>query len=77
MCEQKSTFSKRATIPSKALLSSYKVACQVAKCKKPHTITEQLVLRAAMDMVSITLGEAAAKQSMNVPLSDIVTEYSI
>jgi hypothetical protein len=70
MREQKTTFAKHAKIPSKALLASYRVAYQVAKCKKPHTIAEQLILPAAMDMVSIMLGEAAAKQLMNIPLSD-------
>jgi hypothetical protein len=70
MREQKTTFAKHAKIPSKALLASYKVAYPVAKCKKPHTIAEQLILPAAMDMVSIMLGEAAAKQLMNIPLSD-------
>jgi len=70
MREQKITFAKHAKIPSKALLASYKVAYQVAKCKKPHTIAEQLILPAAMDMVSIMLGEAAAKQLMNIPLSN-------
>jgi len=61
MREQKTTFAKHAKIPSKALLASYKVAYHVAKCKKPHTIAEQLILPAAMDMVSIMLAEAAAK----------------
>jgi len=70
MREQNTTFAKHAKIPSKALLASYKVAYQVAKCKKPHTIAEQLILPAAMDMVSIMLWEAAAKQLMNIPLSD-------
>lgn len=57
MREQNLTFAKHA-IPSKALILSYKVAHQVAKSKKPHTIAKQLILPAAMDMVSIMLGEA-------------------
>lgn len=35
-----------------------------------HTIAERLILPDAMDLVSIMLGEAAAKQLINVPLSD-------
>jgi len=70
MREQKTAFAKHAKIPSEALLASYKVAYEVAKCTKPHTIAEHLILPAAMDMVSIMLGEAAAKQLMNIPLSD-------
>lgn len=70
MTEQKTTFTKQATIPTKALLSSYKVAYRVAKSKKPHTIAEDLILPSAMDMVSIMIGESAAKQLASVPLSD-------
>ncbi|KAL4085309.1 hypothetical protein QTP88_027168 [Uroleucon formosanum] len=70
MAQQKHIFTKQATIPSKALLSSYKVAWRIAKSKKPHTIAENLILPAAMDMVSIMIGDAAAKQLQNVPLSD-------
>lgn len=62
MRDQKTTFANHAMIPSKILLASYKVAYQVAKCKKSHTIAKKLILPAAMDMVSIMLGEAAAKQ---------------
>lgn len=70
MAQQQATFTKQATIPRKALLSSYKVAYRVAKSKKPHTIAEDLILPAAMDMVSIMIGESAAKQLRSVPLSD-------
>ncbi|XP_060878351.1 protein FAM200A-like [Metopolophium dirhodum] len=70
MAQQKHIFTKQATIPSKALLSSYKVAWRIAKSKKPHTIAKNLILPAAMDMVSIMIGDAAAKQLQNVPLSD-------
>lgn len=70
MAQQKHIFTKQATIPSNALLSSYKVAWRIAKSKKPHTIAENLILPAAMDMVSIMIGDAAAKQLQNVPLSD-------
>jgi len=69
MREQKTTFAKHAKIPSKALLAFYKVAYQITKCKKPHTV-EEPILPAATDMVSIMLGVAAAKKLMNVPLSD-------
>lgn len=70
MREQKTHFRKQATIPSKALLASYKVAYRIARSKKPHTIAEELVLPAALDMVSIMIGESAAKQLASVPLSN-------
>jgi hypothetical protein len=50
--QQKGSFYKQATIPNNALLSSYKVAHRIAKCKKPHTIAEELILPAAVDMVN-------------------------
>jgi hypothetical protein len=58
------------TIPSNALLASYKVAYRVAKCKKPHTIAEQLILPAAVDLVNIMIGESAGKLLSKVPLSN-------
>jgi hypothetical protein len=69
--EQKALFaSKQATIWNKGLLVSYKIAYRVAKCKKPHTIAEELVLPCAMDMVNIMFGESRGKQLLPIPLSD-------
>jgi len=56
---QKFTFYKRASIPSNILLESYKVAHRIAKCKEPHTIAEELILPAAVDMVNFMTGESA------------------
>ncbi|XP_075034451.1 zinc finger BED domain-containing protein 5-like [Mixophyes fleayi] len=68
--DQKGTFFKQASIPTNALLASYKVAYRVAKCKKPHTIAEELILPAAVDMVTIMVGESAGKLLSKVPLSN-------
>jgi hypothetical protein len=59
-----------ASIPSNALLASYKVAHRIAKCKKPHTIAEELILPAAVDVVNIIIGESAGKLLSKVPLSN-------
>ncbi|XP_063813110.1 SCAN domain-containing protein 3-like [Pseudophryne corroboree] len=67
---QKGTFFKQASIPSNALLASYKVAHRIAMCKKPHTIAEELILPAAVDMVNIMVGESAGKLLSKVPLSN-------
>ncbi|KAG9282105.1 zinc finger BED domain-containing protein 5-like [Astyanax mexicanus] len=58
------------TIPEKAQLASYVVALRIAKCKKPHTIGEELLLPAAMDMCRVMVGEEAANKLKNIPLSN-------
>ncbi|KAL4126654.1 hypothetical protein QTP88_010863 [Uroleucon formosanum] len=49
--QEKSIFFKNASIPNNALIASYKVAFRIAKFKKPHTIAEELILPAALDML--------------------------
>lgn len=66
---QSTALLSRVSVPTKALLASYKVAHRVAKCKKPH-IAEELILPAEVDMVSVMIGESAAKEIKNVPLSN-------
>ncbi|VVC25872.1 Hypothetical protein CINCED_3A012173 [Cinara cedri] len=68
--QEKSTFFKNTSIPTNALIASYKVSYRIAKCKKPHTIVEQLILPAAIDMVNIMVGESAWKLLSKVPLSN-------
>ena len=67
---QVSTISKFTQLPSKALLASYQVAHRIAKCKKPHTIAEELILPAAIDLASTMIGEEAAEKLKLVPLSN-------
>jgi FKBP-type peptidyl-prolyl cis-trans isomerase (trigger factor) len=50
-------------------LASYHIAYQTAKQKKPHTIGEELVKPAAINMVHITCGDDTAKKTEQVPLS--------
>jgi hypothetical protein len=47
----------------------YKVAHRIAKCKKPHTIAEHILL-AAVDMVNIVIGESAGNLLSKVPFSN-------
>jgi hypothetical protein len=67
--QQKGSFYKKASIPSNALLASYKVAHRIAKCKKPHTVAEELKLPAAVDMANTMVGGSAGKLLSKVPLS--------
>lgn len=52
------------------MIASYKIAFRIAKCKKPHTIAEELILPAALDMVNIMIDESAGKLLSKVPLSN-------
>ncbi|XP_029729922.2 zinc finger BED domain-containing protein 5-like [Aedes albopictus] len=68
--QQHVSFSRQTHINSNALLASYKVAYRVAQCKKSHTIAEELILPAAVDLVSTMIGEHASQQLSKVPLSN-------
>jgi hypothetical protein len=68
--QQKGSFYKQTSIPSSALLVSYKAAHRTAKCKKPHIIAEELILPADIDMVNIMIGESVGKLLSKVPLSN-------
>jgi len=70
MNKQSVLFSIFLHTPAKAQLASFTVAYRNAKCKKPHTIAEELVLPAALDLVSTMIGESAAQKLKPVPLSN-------
>lgn len=61
---------KAASVNSKAQMASCRVAYRIAQCKIPHTIAEQLILPAALDMVSVMLDETSAAKLKAVPLSN-------
>ena len=42
----------------------------MARCRKPHTIAEELILSAATNLVSIMTGDNAAKKLKDFPLSN-------
>ena len=68
MKSQVSTISKFTQLPSKALLASYLVAHRIAKCKKPHSIAEEILLPAAIDLASTIIGKGAAEKLKLVTL---------
>ncbi|XP_068233586.1 zinc finger BED domain-containing protein 5-like [Palaemon carinicauda] len=51
-------------------LASYLVAWRIARAKKVHTIGEELVKPAALDMVGTIYGKEFAKKIEHVPLSN-------
>ena len=59
------------------LMSSYHVAYNVAKSKKPHTIAEELIKPCVLQMSKIVLGKKASKKLELVPLSNNVIQGRI
>ena len=57
--KQSVVFSKFLSKPAKAQLVFFKFVHRIAKCKKPPTITEELILPAAIDLVLTMIGDLA------------------
>lgn len=53
------------SVLSIALLSSYKMAYRIMKCKKPHTTAEKLILPTAVDIINTD--ESSRKLLSKVP----------
>ncbi|XP_063902632.1 zinc finger BED domain-containing protein 5-like [Zophobas morio] len=68
--KQKTFFKKSLSVHEKALLASYKVSYRIARCKKPHTIGEELILPAAIEIVETMFGDNFTKQLQSIPLSN-------
>lgn len=49
-------FKNTLSVCDKALLASYKISYLMARCKKPHTIGEELIFPAAIKIVKTTFG---------------------
>jgi hypothetical protein len=58
------------TINKKRLEASYMVRYRVARTGKPHTIVEDFILPAAVDMAGTMLGEKATKTIQTMPSSN-------
>ncbi|GFU56842.1 SCAN domain-containing protein 3 [Trichonephila clavipes] len=68
--KQKTFFKKILSVNEKALLTSYKVSYKIARCKKPHTIAEELILPTAIEIVETMFGDNFAKELQSIPLSN-------
>ena len=60
MNKQSALFLNFLHTPAKAQLASFEVAYRIAKCTKSHTIAEELLLPAALDLISTMIGESVA-----------------
>ena len=70
MNKQSILFSNFLHTPAKAQLAFFKVPYRIAKCEKPHTIAEELVLPAAFDLASTMIGESFVQKLKALPLSN-------
>ncbi|GFX36237.1 protein FAM200B [Trichonephila clavipes] len=69
--QKKKTFKKKTlSVNEKALFTSYKVSYKIVRCKKPHTIAEELILPAAIEIVDTMFGDNFAKELQSIPLSN-------
>lgn len=66
----KIVFFNVTSITSKALLASYQVSNGIARKKKSHTIEEELILLAAIDIVPVMFREFMAEQLKTIPISN-------
>lgn len=71
-------YDREATLPhfgfspeeKPALLCSYEVAYLIVKCKKPHTVAEELIKPCVEKMVEVMIGPEAKKEIQQVSLSN-------
>jgi hypothetical protein len=61
---------KPLKINDKALQASYVISLQIAKCKKPHNIGEELILPAIIQTCKLLFGEEKSKITETIPLSN-------
>ncbi|GFT07589.1 SCAN domain-containing protein 3 [Trichonephila clavipes] len=68
--DKRNFLKKTLSVNEKALLTSYKVSYKIPRCKKPHTIAEELILPAAIEIVETMFGDNFAKELQSIPLSN-------
>jgi len=61
---------KYSSVSQSALKASFLVSYRIAKCLKPYTVGEELILPAAIEMCTEMINEKVANQLKNIPLSD-------
>ena len=70
MNKQLVLFSNFLQTSARAQLASFKFVYRIAKCKKQYIIAEELVLPAALDLVSTMIGASVAQKLKALPLSN-------
>ena len=60
---------KIATKNDDGLVASYKISLLIAKCGKPHTIGEKLILPAIREVISTVMHQDASSVVRSIPLT--------
>ena len=74
---QKKVISSATTVNEKALKASYAVAARIAKAKKAHTIAEELIMPAAVEICEIMIGRESSQKLKSVPVSNNTVQRRI
>jgi hypothetical protein len=68
--KRQTQFQKGLTVSSKCLKASYALSLLVAKCKRPHNITKELIILCAVEIALVMFDEKIASLIKAVPSSD-------
>lgn len=74
---QKNVFKNTFTLEKSLLKSSYIVALQIARCKKPYSIGEELIKPCLTEVTAAVLGKSASDKMKSISLSNSTIERRI
>jgi len=75
--KQKECIKKTVKTVDNSIRASYLVSLRIAQNKKPHTIGENLIIPAVMDICNLMFGEDFAKKVQSIPLSNTTVKRRI
>ena len=74
---EKKIISQASTTDTSLLTASYLISLQIAKCKKPYSIGEELIKPSLIAACNEVLGQSAASKMKDIPLSNDTVERRI
>jgi len=74
---EKKIISKASTTDTSLLTASYLISLQIAKCKKPYSIGEELIKPSLIAACNEVLGQSAASKMKDIPLLNDIVERRI
>jgi len=74
---EKKIISQALTTDTSLLMVSYLIALEIAKCKNPYSIGEELIKPSLVAACNEVLGQSAASKMKEIPLSNDTVERRI